>query len=194
MAPFLRMLLAASLVFPFAVRAQGSPIVQCQIGTYSDVMPGYVCHALTLGAARLTIGTQNDIKGCIDTASRDVGLQPGDVYGRNSLMQACHAIWTSQLVDRSIQPDPAPPPLQTCGREPAGPTDRQVRLHLKADRGGVIRSAIIDRDDPAGEPGTALHVFAEQAVRAVLSPRCQPFPLPARVRGRPYQFDLIFHG
>jgi hypothetical protein len=80
--------------------AQSSPMVQCQIGSWAQVMPDYACEAMEAGARKLKVyvgsnrvGDYTGIRACSENAAAQLGL---DQY---ALMGECGAIW------RNIQSD-----------------------------------------------------------------------------------------
>lgn len=95
--------LASVLVWLVSHRAhaQASPIVQCQIGAFSGVMPDYACAALTRGATKLLFGVTpmagvdyTGVRACAADAGGRLGLQPYTLVGE------CNAIWRDMLTAR----------------------------------------------------------------------------------------------
>jgi hypothetical protein len=77
--------------------AQSSPMVQCQIGSWAQVMPDYACEAMEAGAEKLhqersdTEGT--GIKQCAVEMTRYLRVGPQD------MLNECQAVWVAKRQD-----------------------------------------------------------------------------------------------
>jgi hypothetical protein len=72
------------------------------------------------------------------------------------------------------------------------PSGYSVHLIIATDASGTARSAYIAPSDQSAFPGTALHVVAEQAIQAILTPQCSHLPVPPTMLGQSQQFEMIF--
>ena len=78
--------------------------------------------------------------------------------------------------------------VRPCWTDDPGALDldkMQVLLTVTTDQTGTVRQAVVAADDQgrvAADP--RLRVFAERAVRAVLSPSCANLPLPPKLMGK----------
>jgi hypothetical protein len=70
----------------------------------------------------------------------------------------------------------------------------QVRLILKLDADGAVRTVQVAPGDPAAGTGTPLHAFATRAEQAILDSRCAPLPIPVRLITPQRQFTFVLHG
>lgn len=88
----------AAMVIP--AQAQQSPMVQCQIGNWSEVMPSYACDGFNAGS-RLLTRSPNSVKDCAIEVGRHTNINWG------SLLTPCTQIWNSKLIQAQCEAHPS---------------------------------------------------------------------------------------
>ena len=73
---------------------QGTPIVRCQISTWVQIMPDFVCDALTKGATKIT-GDISSYNQCFLEASRHLRIPIGQ---EGAVIDACVQIGQAKLL------------------------------------------------------------------------------------------------
>jgi hypothetical protein len=89
-------------IFVIPAYAQQSPMVQCRIGSFVEMMPDFACDGFTEGATKLLLngrssdgGDYTGIYHCAATAADYVGGQSRD------LAHVCNLIWQAMIRDRA---------------------------------------------------------------------------------------------
>jgi hypothetical protein len=73
--------------------AQQSPIVQCQVGSWAQVMPDYACDAVMSGVAKLRTDDAHSLFACEDEISRSVQAS------YTARANICQGIWSAMLIE-----------------------------------------------------------------------------------------------
>jgi hypothetical protein len=88
---------AVLLALTGPAKAQPVPIVQCQIGSYAQVMPDFVCDALRDGAREFTpAGTPDQNARCERDVYRHIHFDPRTA---GAVIEACEDIRNAVVLD-----------------------------------------------------------------------------------------------
>jgi hypothetical protein len=102
--PGLRWLTVAALTmwfFATVAHAESSPIVQCRIGSFVQMMPDYACEALEAGAEKLhpdqSVPVNSGVRECSAEMTQYLDVRP------DQMINVCISVWVAMRQDAATR-------------------------------------------------------------------------------------------